>query len=132
MANSDAIRVGDRDADLGVRAGGGECREVAAKVRVENTEPVAFAGSVCEAKQGGQRKNQVRQDRAGSRRCAFRLVATPRSAATRAISARRHGTIGVSVAWVPSVLVSVVRVIVAEIRGGFGVWCRLRVRGVGA
>jgi hypothetical protein len=132
MANSDAIRVRDRDAYLGVRAGGGDCGEVAAKVRVENTEPVAFAGPVCEAKQGGQRENQVRQDRAGSGRCAFRLVATPRSATTRAISARRLGTVGVSVARVSVVLVSVVRVTVAEIRGGFGVWCRLRVRGVGA
>ena len=64
MPDCDAVGVGDRDAQLGVRAGGGELGKVAAKVRVEDTQPVPFTRAVCEAKQSGQRESQVRQDRA--------------------------------------------------------------------
>jgi hypothetical protein len=36
MADGYAIRVGDRDADSAVRAGGGEFRELPAQLRVED------------------------------------------------------------------------------------------------
>ena len=64
MPDRDAAGVGDRDAQLGVRAGSGEVGKVAAQVGVEDTQPVRFSGAVCEAEQSCQRDNQVRQDRA--------------------------------------------------------------------
>jgi hypothetical protein len=36
MADGYAVRVGDRDADPAVRAGGGEFRELPAQLRVED------------------------------------------------------------------------------------------------
>jgi len=67
VADGDAVGVGDGDAGLGVRAGGGEGGEVAAQVRVEDAEAVGLAGAVREAEQRGQREDQVRQDRAARR-----------------------------------------------------------------
>jgi hypothetical protein len=66
MADGDAVWVGDRNAESTVRAGSGEGGQVAAQVRVENTEPVSFAGSFREPEQHGQRENQVSQDRTAS------------------------------------------------------------------
>src|ERR1700749_1697369 len=63
MADGYAVRVGDRDADPAVRAGCGELRELTAQIRIEDAQSVTFAGPVREAKQRGQRKNQLRQDR---------------------------------------------------------------------
>ena len=57
MPDCDAVGVGDRDAHLGVRAGGGEFGKGAAKVRVEDTQSVPFTWAVREAKQGGQRES---------------------------------------------------------------------------
>ena len=59
MADGNAVRVGHGDAYLAVGAGGGELGEVAAQSRIENTEPVPFAGTVRAAKQCGQRKRKV-------------------------------------------------------------------------
>jgi hypothetical protein len=127
MPHCDAVGVGDRDAHLGVRAGGGELGKVAAKVRVEDTQSVPFAGAVREAKQCGQRESQIRQDRAPPGLSPeggwCRMT---RAAATRTVALRRPAAAGVT--WV-----TVIRVItMVLVKGGIGIWCRLRVRGVGA
>jgi hypothetical protein len=67
MADGYAVRVGDRNADPAVRADGGEFRELTAQLRVEDAESVPFAGAVREAKQCGQRENQLRQGRGAGR-----------------------------------------------------------------
>lgn len=126
MPDCDAVRIGDRDAYLGVRAGGGEFGKVAAKVRVEDAQSVPFTWAVCEAKQRGQRKSQIRQDRADPGLPAERGWCRMTGAvATRTVALRRPAAAGVT--WV-----TVIRVItMVWVSGGIGVWCRLRVRGVG-
>lgn len=63
MADRDAVGVGNREADPGMRTGGGKADQVAAQVGIEDAEPVCFAGPFGQPEQRGQRDSQIRQNR---------------------------------------------------------------------